>query len=379
MNSMKTHWKLTIRRMVKWLFGKLILAPLYRICCLQPVQRNLVVLADGHQNAMPYSMTAVADRLRQIPGLQVVEYFRDYSFSGAVNGLLTMIRFMPLYARAGYVFISDCYVPVSCCRKRGETTVVQLWHSCGLMKKVGRDSAEERKLMAGNQFRNFDVFTTSAGCVSDVLSHAMNIPRGVFCDAGVTRMDLYFDETRTQGIRERFFEKYPEYRGKKILLWAPTFRGTAQSSHMAGQDDILRLKAELPPEYALIIKTHRFANCKEIDSGVDISAENLLAVADMLITDYSSIYYDYLHFRRPIVRFAPDLAEYRRNTGMYVDYEALPGPIAGDYDALLRAVLTADEWCGGEYLRGIDEVWQQQMEYCDGHSTEKLLRRIGLL
>ena len=78
----------------------------------------------GHQNKMPYSMFALSRELKKYPDVKVVEYFHDYSFCGMVKSLMVMMRFMPLYARAKYVFISDCYVPVSCCKKRKETVVV---------------------------------------------------------------------------------------------------------------------------------------------------------------------------------------------------------------------------------------------------------------
>lgn len=370
-------WKLMIRRGMKHLIGVLLLNPWYQLHCLRPVDEHLVVLADGHQSKMPYSMAALERELKKHPELKVVEYFHDYSFCGAFQGLLVMLRFMPLYARARYVFISDSYVPVSSCRKRKETTVVQLWHSCGLMKRIGSDSAVEKKSIAPQQYRNYDVFTTSAPVVSDTMAAAMGIPRSIFSEAGISRMDLQFDESWVAQNREQFLRTYPQYRGKKLVLWAPTFRGSAQNGYLAGKEEILRLQKELPEEYALIIKTHRFARSKEMDTPVVWPAEVIQMFADILITDYSSIYYDYLYFRRPIVLFAPDLQVYRDAVGLYLEYESLPGRLARDYDGLRDAVLTAEEWADRDYKDRMDALWAEQMVYCDGHSTEKLLKQIG--
>ena len=370
--------KLDIRRVAKRLVSVLLLAPWYRLCCLLPVDEKLVVLADGHQDKMPYSMEALAAELKKYPDLNVVEYFHDYSFCGAFRGLMVMLRFIPLYAQARYVFLSDCYVPVSCCKKRKGTTVVQLWHSCGLMKRVGKDSDVEKKSLSPWQHRNYDVFTASAPCVSDVLAPAMGIPRSVFSDVGVSRMDLQYDENWVAQNREIFLRDYPQYRGKKLILWAPTFRGSAQDGYLVGREEILRLQKELPEEYALIIKTHRFARSKDIDTPVAWSAEVIQMFADILITDYSSIYYDYLHFRRPIVLFAPDLEAYQDAVGLYCNYERLPGRKAQNFSQLWDAVLTADTWADPAYRRQMDALWAEQMLYCDGHSTENLLRKIGL-
>lgn len=371
--------KLRIRRTAKLWGSVFLLSPLYWLCCLQPVEENLVVLADGHQSKMPYSMFALSRELKKYPDLKVVEYFYDYSFCGMLKSLTVMMRFMPLYARAKYVFISDCYVPVSCCKKRKETVVVQLWHSCGLMKQVGADSEVEKKSMSPWQYRNYDVFTTSAACVSDTLSGAMGIPRQVFSEAGVSRMDILFSESWKQQIRESFYKDYPEYRGKKIILWAPTFRGSAQTGYVAGEEEILRLQKELPANYALIVKTHRFARNKDLDSVVTYAAEYLQILADVLITDYSSIYFDYLYFRRPVVLFAPDLEAYLSTVGLYRPYETIPGKLVQDYDRLREAVLTTDSWADEDYIARMDRLWDEQMAYCDGRSTEKLLTQIGLL
>ena len=367
-----------IRRWLKHWVGVFLLNPFYRLCCLLPVEPKLVVLADGHQNRMPYSMVALSQKLKKYPDIKVVEYFQDYSFCGAVKGLWVMLRFMPLYARARYVFISDCYVPVSCCKKRRDTMVVQLWHSCGLMKRVGLDSSMEMHAISVWQYRNYDLFTTSAACVSDTLSRAMNIPRQVFSDAGISRMDMLFSASAVDQIREDFFNSQPAYRGKKIILWAPTFRGTAQKGYLVGQEEILRLQNELPEDYALIIKTHRFARSKEIDTPVPYAAEHLLAVADILITDYSSIYFDYLYFRRPIVLFAPDLQQYQAAVGLYQPYESIPGRLVQNYEQLYHAVLESS-WADETYMKQLDALWNEQMMYCDGNSTEKLLKQIGLL
>ena len=368
-----------IRRNLKQWTGTLLLNPLYRLCCLIPIDENLVVLADGHQDRMPFSMIALSQELKKYPDLKVVKYFRNYSFCGALKSLSVMMGFIPLYARARDVFIRDCYIPVSCCKKRKGTTVVQLWHSCGLMKRVGADSVMEKTAITPWQYRNYDVFTTSAKCVSDTLSFAMGIDRHIFSEAGVSRIDMLFDQQRTAKIRKAFFQRYPEYQGKKIILWAPTFRGSAQNGFLVGKEDILRLQRELPADYALIIKTHRFAQSKDLDTPVSFAAEHLQVIADILITDYSSIYFDYLFFRRPIVLFVPDLEAYQSQVGLYLPYESIPGKLVKNYEQLSKAVLTAPSWADEAYVKQLDALWAEQMEYCDGHSTEKLLTQIGLL
>lgn len=375
----KNSTAVSVRRALKNIISSLILAPFYYISCLRPVKKGLVVIADGHGDTIPYSMTVLAERLRDLPHIQLVEYFHDYSFVSKAKGLGVMLRFMPLYARAEYVFISDCFIPSAAPKKRRGTTLIQMWHSGGLMKKVGIDSPEDSSAMKKGQYRNTDVFTASSDAVSDVLSHAMMIPRCVFSDAGVSRIDLLYDEKRREEIMERFFESYPEYLGKRIVLWAPTFRGDVHSAYFIGSDDVLRLRREIGEDTVILIKTHRFGGGEELDITPDFTSNEILTFADMLVTDYSSIYFDYLYYRRPIVLFAPDLDEYEARRGLYPDYRHMPGCFADSYDSLYRAVTEVDAWANEDYKNRLDELWNKDMVYCDGSSTDKLLRQLKII
>ncbi len=375
----KNSTAVSARRALKNIISTLILAPFYYISCLRPVKKGLVVIADGHGDTIPYSMTVLAERLRDLPHIQLVEYFHDYSFVSKAKGLGVMLRFMPLYARAEYVFITDCFIPSSAPKKRRGTTLIQLWHSGGLMKKVGIDSPEDSSAMKKGQYRNTDVFTASSDAVSDVLSRAMMIPRNIFSNSGVSRIDLLYDKERAEGIKRRFFESYPEYLGKRIVLWAPTFRGDVHSAYFIGSDDVLRLRREIGEDTVILIKTHRFGGGKELDITPDFTSNEILTFADMLITDYSSIYFDYLYYRRPIVLFAPDLDEYEARRGLYPDYRRMPGCFADSYDSLYRAVTEVDAWANEDYKKRLDELWNKDMVYCDGNSTDKLLRQLKII
>ena len=365
-----------LRRLSKWLVMRALLAPWYWLCCLRPVRPGLVVLADGHQDSMPYSMTAIAARLRQHPELEVREYFRDYSFCGALQGLGVMLRFLPLYAQAQYVFVCDYFLPTACAKRRG-TTLIQLWHSGGLMKKLALDSPDDAKGFVRGMYGTTDVFTASSALVSDVLSRAIGLDRSRFSEAGVTRMDLLYDEERTSALRQRLLRAHPELAGKKLILWTPTFRGSAQEGRLVGAEAILRLRRELPESCALIIKTHRYTDLG-LDDLPDFCSDELFPLADAMITDYSSIYFDYLYFRRPIILFAPDLEEYLSNRGLYVDYRSVPGYFAENDEQLCAAVTGMEQWADEAYRARLDALWAEQMAYCDGHSCEKLLRQLGL-
>ena len=231
-----------LRRFVKTCACWCLFAPYYYLCCIRRVEKGCVVLADGHQNCCPYAMKPVYEALRSRTDIRLVEYFHDYSFVSPLKSLKIMLAFIPLYARAEYVFICDCYLPTACFKKRTGTTLVQLWHSGGLMKKTGFDSPEDSAGLLKNQYRNTDVFTASSPKASDVLSDAFRIPRDKFSSAGILRMDYLYHKEHIEELRREFYKEYPAYAGRKIVLWAPTFRGNAHNGSLVGQEEILRLK-----------------------------------------------------------------------------------------------------------------------------------------
>ena len=111
------------------------------------------------------------------------------------------------------------------------------------------------------------------------------------------------------------------------MLYAPTFRGRGRDKRVAGALDALALRAALPSEYALVLKTHPNLDAREestagYDLVVDPASElnSWLAVADILITDYSSSIFEWALLRRPLVLLVDDLEAYERDPGLYLDY-----------------------------------------------------------
>lgn len=355
----------------------------YRLRC-RNIEPGLAVFADAHHDGLPFSMQPLYSAVKAM-GYDVALHLHDYSHAGAVAGLRYALSFMKLYARARYVFICDNFLPAASCRKRRETTLVQLWHSCGLLKKMGYDTADDvPSYYRGNVYNNYDLVTVSAECCVPCLSSGMRQPEGVVQALGVSRTDVYFDEAWLSGCRREFYEAYPEARGKKILLWAPTFRNSAASPVTVGAAAIERLREELGGEWFVVSKVHPHADAAFRREGVGtgsscaIPCERLLAAADLLITDYSSILFDYLLLEKPFVLFSPDLDEYRAKRGFYIDYSSLTGYIVTDAQKLGPTVSAAYEaYSAGVGRDAIRRCRQYHSGACDGRSTERILRYIN--
>lgn len=363
--------KKKIRQLFKMAVQNLVLPLAYCVCCVQKVRPGTVILADGHSKARPQRMNCLFEALEK-NGYEVTEWYRDFQDMSYGRALLSMLQFMKLYAAANFVVISDNFLPAASCRKRRKTWVIQLWHGCGAFKKFGYDTEDDiPKDYVGNVFRNYDLVPVSGPASVPAFSSAMRLKKGVCRPMGVSATDPYFDEAYTLACREEFYACCPEARGKKVLLWAPTFRGNPQSPSVPGISGMEALGSQLGEEWFVIIKYHPHMEEKGYVSTVSLPGEKLLPVTDLLVTDYSSIVFNYSIYLRPMIFFAPDLKDYMDKRGFYLDYRTLPGRIVEREEELPGAVRSSLEQFDPEPVRQFREKY---MGGCDGRATKRLIR-----
>lgn len=354
-----------------------VLPLVYSIGAKGKIEKGSVIFADAHHNTLPFSMVKMHHDVKALGGKRIYMRCLDFQNTPLPKLFLWLIRFMWLYSRAEYVFICDNFLPVSSCRKRAGTTVVQLWHSGGLFKRSGYDQRfSVPEYYKGNVFANYDLLTVSAQCCVPVFTRMMCQPQGVVKATGLSRTDIYFNQKFKDKCSKDFFEKYPQAKGKKIVLYAPTFRGSADDPQLVGKQDIEEV-FEKEDGYFLVKKLHPHYENKHPDEvSCDIPSERLLPVADLLITDYSSVLFDWMLFEKPFVIFAPDIDEYVKNVGFYADIYKFPTTVAKNKGELEEAVTCELS------LRQRDELAAfraYHMGACDGRATKRILKQIELI
>lgn len=367
-----------LRNMAKMVIQNCILPVAYQLARLRyPGEKELYVFADAHHTTMPFSLQAMYDHVQSL-GLKTACHFYDYTHEGSVKSLLHAIGFMKLRAQAKYIFICDTFVPVSSGRKDPGTKIVQLCHFSGPFKKIGYASADDiPSYYSGGVFKNYDLVTASSPKYVPILADAMRQPEGVVQALGTSRSDVYFDQGWVERCKENFYAQYPAAVGKKILLWTPTFRGKAVKPDSLNNQGILKLQAELGEDWMILIKHHphddamaQDASCR---SNCTIGTEELLPVVDLLITDYSTTVLDYLVYGRPFVLYAPDLEEYERTRGFFVDYRSITPNMTTDGTQLPQLVRQVyANWVNGD-RSDIDRCRQEFVSACDGHATARIL------
>lgn len=364
-----------IKQIIKMSVQNIVLPTIYNIYKRKPIQKHTVLFADAHHDSLPFSMSVIHHKIKSLD-YKVIDHFVDYSKASPMAIAKSMFQFMKLYASAEFVFICDYFLPIASCRKRPETTVTQLWHSGGLMKKFAYDTSDDiPSIYRGNVFKNYDLVTVSAKCCEPVLANAMQVPEHMVKALGCNRTDIYYNEKFNQKCTDNFYDKYPDAMGKKIVMWAPTFRGNAANPYLIGVDAIKSLQSTLGEDWFVLIKVHPHIDRKSRLSNCTIPSERLLPVIDLLITDYSSILFDYILFEKPFVLFAPDINEYEDKRGLYIRYSSLPGTVVTEPDKLASSVIKA---INEPNKKELHQCRIKYMEACDGHAAEKILNTLGI-
>lgn len=376
--------KVFLRDVAKMVIQNCILPTAYFLARLwHRGEKSLYVFADAHHTELPFSLEPMYHYVESL-GIQPVCHFHDYTHEGAVKSLVHSIRFMSLYAKAKYVFICDNFLPVSSAHKDPRTKVAQLCHFSGPFKKLGYATSDDiPAYYAGNMFRNYDLVTASSPLYVPILTDAMRQPPGVVQALGVSRSDIYYDADWVATCRKEFFEVYPEAVGKKILLWAPTFRGNAMLPDALRNDPLLELQKALGEEWLVLIKHHPHDDAVATDaacrSNCEIPSHKLLPVVDLLITDYSTTVLDYLAFDRPFVLYAPDLEMYEKTRGFFIDYRDITPNQTTDTAALGRLVQEVyAKWQAGDRT-DILRCKERFASACDGQATPRILNHLQKL
>lgn len=368
-------WKL--KQMLKMMVQHVILPVTYDFWHFVYLNKrpDKIVFADAHHDSIPFSMQVMHEKIEE-KGYVIEDWFYDYAKLSMISTLVKSMSFMRIYARARYVFICDNFLPVASCRKSRKTKIIQLWHSCGLLKKMGYDTAEDvPEHYIGNVYKNYNLVTVSAPCCVPFLTSGMKQSSGIVQALGVSRTDVYFDKLWIQDCRQKFYEQYPAAKGKTIILWAPTFRGNAADPYLVGTEGIQWLEEQLGEEYLVIRKVHPHIEKKYHLSNCSIPTERLLPITDLMITDYSSVVFDYVFFERPYIMYAPDWEEYEKKRGFYVPYPSLSPYVIKNYEELPDAVEQA--------LMSDDKEWIKASKAfhvgaCDGKVSERIMETLGL-
>jgi CDP-glycerol glycerophosphotransferase (TagB/SpsB family) len=268
---------------------------------------------------------------------------------------------------------------------------IALWHGVSL-KKLENDidneiqkkiiSSFEHKLFIQNVFGRPKMMISAAEYDKEKLSSAFDVNPNKIHITGLPRNDIIFKDIKGSDMfikRELMQFQALKHKNKKILLYMPTFRDTGRDPF----DIIFENKVEIDRfltenNCIFVCKAHVCNNFSRnlpdnfilLDNSVDIYP--MLNFVDILVTDYSSIYLDFLLTDKPIIFFPYDLEIYvSKDRSLYVDYdEYTPGNKAFNINDLLNKIKAITDGCD-EHVQARKQLKDKMFVYQDGNSSKR--------
>ena len=241
--------------------------------------------------------------------------------------------------------------------KRQEQTYLNTWHGIPL-KYMGFDMANGGPASRNitRNFLNADYLIGACEFMTDTMyRHAYRLQgifRGAVIEEGHPRTDRQVEAVEDPGpVIRTLEERGARIDGRKIVVYAPTWRGESFQDPRVNAGQLLATVKDLqsaldPEQYVVLLKVHqivydavkqRVGDCDFLVPN-SVPTNQTLGVTDLLVTDYSSIFFDYLATGRPVVHYVPDLDDYRSGRGLYLAESDLPGPICATIPELVQAV-----------------------------------------
>jgi CDP-ribitol ribitolphosphotransferase len=361
---------------------------------LRPV-RGRVVLATAHGDRIAGNLTWISDGIRaRLPDATVVELAHrpGGGWRRLLGAAVHALRSGWYLATASLFVVDDYYFPMYVIRPRDGTRFVQVWHACGAFKKFGYSVLDKGFGADGAYVRsvpihaNYDLCLVSAARFAPFYAEAFRTPIERFTSAlGIPRTDLFFDMERRSRTAEAVRRRYAIPADRRVVLYAPTFRGERITVARDPADlDLAAFHATLGADHVVLLRSHPFVRSRlaadpalrgfVIDASDHPDMNELMLVSDVLVTDYSSAMYEFALLERPMAFFAPDHAAYEGERGFYLDWPAdLPGPVfdtTGDLAAWLRA--------GAFDLDRVRAFRAAAFDVADGRATARLVDEVVL-
>ncbi|WP_051451238.1 bifunctional glycosyltransferase/CDP-glycerol:glycerophosphate glycerophosphotransferase [Actinospica robiniae] len=295
-------------------------------------------------------------------------------------------------ARSRYI-VTNAHLPHWIKSREGQV-VVQAWHGTPL-KKIGHD-IENVAFSDGyldrvaQESKSWSFIVSPNSFSTPILKRAFNYD-GEMLESGYPRNDLLYGADRDERAAEiRRTIGIPE--GRKVALYAPTWRDDKFYSpgrfKLDMQIDLEDARRRLGGEYVLLVRRHpnivdtvpHAGNGFVFDVSKYPDVGELFLASDVLITDYSSLMFDYAHLERPMLFFTYDLEHYRDTLrGFYFDFqEQSPGPLLSTSDELVDALARIDE-VAHAYAQRAREFRKMFCDLDDGHAALRVIKRMGEL
>lgn len=331
------------------------------------LSQNKIILFSSLSNDKFGNITALAKTLHnyKTPFILLTCEYLKYNH----------IRSLIILARAR-ILVIDAASPSARLKLNSNTCLIHCWHACGAYKKIGFDAKrknfsdqnEEKRIKRIH--RGISWFVCTSKETAKIYAKAFRIP--------VSRMLVFGSPRIDEIVKKKNFVSPKIY----TILYAPTFRTQGNNNrYLPPLPDAKKIRkilnSRLGEDINLVFRGHPTTQPpKNLNGWVDwsnIPQYDALEKTSVLITDYSSIFFDFLIFKRPIVFFVPDLYIYQNNERelYFSPYKYFSETTCIDETSLIKILIKCRN------LRvDYSEIWNKYMSACNGNSTELLYKFI---
>lgn len=315
---------------------------IYAVFKLFPVRNKITLISRQSDSASEDFLMLKTELKKQSPDTEVKILCKKLRKSPpALFSYMGHILVQMYHIATSRTVVLDSYcIPISILKQRKKLRVIQIWHAMGALKKFGlsirgeEEGSNPKLAKAMRMHRNYTCVIASGKSCIKPFAEAFGCSEEIIEIASLPRVDRLMSDKQKQSVKDKIFDRYPELKqakdyNKSIIVYAPTFRKRRDiSSEIESLID--EIKAE---DRIIVIKKHPLMELSmEESKGVIIdksfSTEEMLYIADYVISDYSAIVFEAALLEKRMCYFAFDLDEYKASRSFYLDYDSeMPGDI----------------------------------------------------
>lgn len=333
--------------------------------------QNKILWLSRQSNEKSSDMTTLESAINNAePSVKQVFRLRRLKDESAVtlSYIFSIIGDMWHIASAKVVIVDTYSIPVSCLKHKEGTKVVQIWHALGAVKRFGLQSVGKAQGRAEGvskilcMHRNYDYVIAPSKATADIYCQAFGCDESNIKILSLPGVDTLLDNTNR---KEEFLSLNPQYKGKKLVAYIPTFRN---------DDDIYAnslVKAfNLQGEYALVVSAHplsKTAATGQYEINGNFSSRDLMKLCDINITDYSACAIEGALLNKPLYFYVPDYDIYKAEQGLNIDIKSeLISAVFDSAETLVSAL-------GTEYdFQKLNAFSRRYVENINTDNTERL-------
>ena len=354
------------------------------LCLSRSNEKKCIVFFSQLGDELSTNMKALYDRMLD-RGLkdefEIVTSLRNSTVGK--QSYYSIIKMVRDVASADFLIVDDHSPLLNWLVLNRKTTVIQIWHAGAGFKGVGYSRWGHYGCPGPySAHRQYTYAISASAKISGFFAEQFGILEEQVIPTGMPRMDLFLDEDKRKQKTEEIYRQYPGIRGKKTILFAPTYRGgNRKEAHypydMVDFDALYRYCCDA--DAVVLFKMHPWVSdsvpIKEmwVDRFYDLNKypdiNDLFNVTDVLITDYSSSMFEYALMNKPMLAYAFDRVQISSTRGFHRSYEDnVPGKICDSFEELLESLRDEDY----QFEKHADYM-ERHFEHVDTHNSDRVI------